>query len=75
MTGQLAYPKPCRYCGDRSYTTDDEGAAHPCCRHWMGDEGQAYCTSCRAARSMADTRTRRQPMTTIDPTGPRRRTA
>jgi hypothetical protein len=49
---RLTVAEPCRYCGKDAWTADELGAAHPCCRWWMGTEGRAYCESCRAARAL-----------------------
>jgi hypothetical protein len=37
---------PCRRCGRPSWLEDENGAVHPCCKFWMGEEGHRRCDAC-----------------------------
>lgn len=47
-----ARPDVCRYCGDATWLTDDDGPVHACCARWAADlaAGQP-CPSCETSRA------------------------
>ena len=45
---------PCTYCGRPTWMADDDGALHPCCRHWYEKEGRGRCV-CGAPKPRSGT--------------------
>jgi len=54
-------PKPCRFCGEPSWVSDEDGPLHPCCSFWIGVLGAHWCASCRTAKGLRAAAIRRQP--------------
>lgn len=48
--------RPCRYCGDPAYHSDEAGAFHDCCRAWRRVMSFGHpCPACHVARIVART--------------------
>jgi hypothetical protein len=39
-------PLPCRFCGEPTYLSDENGLLHLCCSFWMGEGHYSICPSC-----------------------------
>ena len=53
----MTTPRPCRYCGRPSWTSDNDGPVHPCCRYWYEVVGLDHCPACRASQAQRRRRT------------------
>jgi hypothetical protein len=60
MIATCVRPQPCRYCGEPTWLSDDEGGLHVCCRYWLGEVGARWCLSCRTASGLKAADARRQ---------------